>query len=265
MSLTAPVPARSAFVLGLLQGPSELLPVSSSGHLTLIPWLLGRPRACDPAHEKALDAVLHAGSAAVLLVLMRQELRAAGSELGGGRAHLLLLACAPAALVGSVGGAAVARRLGSPGVVAAGMLAGGIGLAAADLRGETRSVHDAGTADFAWLGLAQAAALVPGISRNGATLTVGRWRGFSRPAASRLSWQVALPVLCGAAAFEAQRVARNGGMPIRALLAGAGGAGLSTLVAGRLGLAKLAERGLRPVALYRCALGSIALARLRRR
>lgn len=262
----APASARQAVALGLLQGPCELLPISSSAHLTLVPWLLRRPRDGNPALEKALDATLHAGSAAVLVVLLRSELRGTRDGRRHGGTLQMLLACAPPALAGGLGEGLIERRLGSPGGIAAGLGLGGAALALADRRPQTRAMQDARTRDYAWLGVAQAAALIPGISRNGATLTAARWRGFTRPAAARLSWQVALPVLAGAGALKTLRLlgSRDGaGACAPALVAGGAAAAFSTLGGWRIGLGRAVERPLLPIALYRCLVAAFTAGRLR--
>jgi undecaprenyl-diphosphatase len=215
---------REAIALGLLQGPVELLPVSSSGHLEAVPWLLGWDVAgWDGARRKELAVGLHAGSAAVLLV--------AALPAGRPRAAVLAAAVAPAGLAGLWLEGPIEARLGTPGTLAAGLLAGGLALVAADCVPGTRPTGDAGVADGLWLGLAQACALFPGVSRNGATLAAARARGFGRGEASRLSWAVGLPVLGGATLLKAVR-SRSGRR--REPVAGAIAACLSTAVCVRL-------------------------------
>jgi undecaprenyl-diphosphatase len=118
---------------------------------------------------------------------------------------------AAAVLPPAVAGLALERRiearLGTPATLAAGLLAGGAALVLADRVPATRAADDATVADGLWLGAAQAAALMPGVSRSGATLAAARARGFSRAGASRLSWEVALPVLIGATGLKAARMA----------------------------------------------------------
>jgi undecaprenyl-diphosphatase len=216
-----------ALALGLLHGPAELVPVSSSGHVAALPWLLGWEVAgWDGAQRKELEVALHAGTAAALLIAWRPP-----------RPRPLLLAAAfgPPAVTGLALERRIEGRLGTPGTLAAGLLAGAAALVAADRRPGGRRARDARMADALCLGLAQAAALWPGVSRNGATLAAARARGFDRPEASRLSWEVALPVLLGATALKGVRLA---GSPRRAdahgpLAVGAGAAFVSTLAAAR--------------------------------
>jgi undecaprenyl-diphosphatase len=243
-----------AVALGLLHGPAELLPISSSGHVTLVPWLLGWDYVdLDEDVRKAFEVALHAGTAAALPIALRDELR-------GTRLKVVALAATPPALVGYAFEGPIKRRLGTPASVAIGLVAGALAMVVADRRSDTRRTPDAGATDALWLGAAQACALVPGVSRNGATLAAARWRGFSRASAARLSWQVALAPIAGATALEAFRVRHR----VRALLTrfAAGGAAAfgSTLAVSRL-IAR--ERTLLPVALYRIGLAAVVLQRVK--
>jgi undecaprenyl-diphosphatase len=172
--------------------------VSSSGHAAALPWLLGWEVAgWDGARRKELEVALHAGTAAALLLILRpRRLRPA----------LLAAAVAPPALAGLALERRIEERLGTPAALAAGLLAGAAALALADRAPAWRDADDADVRDGLWLGLAQASALVPGVSRNGATLAAARARGFTRADASRLSWEVALPVLVGASGLKAWRL-----------------------------------------------------------
>ena len=130
-----------------------------------------------------------------------------------------------------------------------------------------RSCAQAGPLDGLALGIAQAVALVPGVSRSGAALSAARWRGFARVAAQRLSWAVALPVLAGASLLQGVRMLRAG-VPRRlrfAFAAGAASAFGSTLASAALvRRRRLAERGLAPFAAYRVVLATSVLVRARR-
>ncbi|MGA9875962.1 MAG: undecaprenyl-diphosphate phosphatase, partial [Solirubrobacteraceae bacterium] len=128
------LPIGHAVALGLLQGPTELLPISSSGHTTLIPWLARWPYVrLDPEARKSFEIALHAGTAAALL------LRPPASSLGA-RPSFLAPAVLPAAAAGYALGGQVERRFGTPATIAAGLLAGSLAILAAELRpGESRS------------------------------------------------------------------------------------------------------------------------------
>jgi undecaprenyl-diphosphatase len=267
------VPSRlklgHALVLGLLQGPTELLPVSSSGHTSLIPFLAGWPYAeLDDELRKSFELALHAGAGLALAIDMRSELSAAAANLSGRRIAVIALSLAPPAIAGLTLRPAIERRLGGPRSIAVGLAAGGLAMALADARpgpGE-RSEQNAGALDGLVLGLAQALALIPGVSRYGATLTAARARGFARGDARTLSWHAALPVILGASALEGARLLRRrprcgGGA---ALASGASSAFLSTLVSARvLRRPRRAQGSLLPYALYRCVLAALVAARLR--
>jgi undecaprenyl-diphosphatase len=268
-TVPARLPLRRALALGLAQGPTELLPVSSSAHTTLIPFLLGWPYAeLDGELRKAFEVALHAGAGAALAIDMRAELIEAASELEPRRVAVIALSLAPAAIAGLALGPFIERRMGGPRSIAAGLAAGGVAMAIADRRHarRARGRQDAGPVDGLVLGLAQAVALVPGVSRYGATLTAARARGFSRADAQTLSWHAALPVMLGASALKGAQMARRG-TPAGAaapLAAGAGAAFVSTLLSARL-LRRPTRvlRSLLPCSLYRCLLAALVLARLR--
>jgi undecaprenyl-diphosphatase len=264
---------RHAVALGLLQGPTELLPISSSGHTTLIPWLAGCSYGeLDPELRKTLEVALHAGAGAALAIDMRGELIEAARSLDGRRAGVIALSLAPPVLAGYALERPIERRLGGPGSIAMGLIAGGVAMALADLRSASarrgaRRAQDAGARDGLALGVAQAAALIPGVSRNGATLTAARARRFGREDAQTLSWHAALPVILGAVALKGWRLLRHGvsdgSWP--ALAAGAGSAFVSTSVSARLlRRARVSARSLLPYAVYRCMIAAIAIGRLRR-
>jgi undecaprenyl-diphosphatase len=257
-----------ALALGALHGPAELLPISSSGHITVVPWLLGwRYSELDPEVRKSFEIALHAGTAAALLITLRSEVGEAVQGLNRRRLALIALSFAPPALVGYTLERPIERRLGTPGTVAAGLLAGSAVMAWADRSPQTRGHEEAGVADALWLGVAQACALVPGISRNGATLSAARMRRFTREDANRLSRHAALPVIAGATLLKGIRT-RGSRLPPGAR--GAFAAGAAAAFASTLGSTWLIrqverDRSLVPYAAYRAALATAVLVRLVRR
>jgi undecaprenyl-diphosphatase len=263
------LPPAHAVALGLLQGPTELLPVSSSAHTSLLPWFAGWSYGrLNAESRKSFELALHAGATAALALSMRAELAEELSGLDGDRVVVMALSMAPPALAGLLLRRPIERRLGGPRSVAAGLVAGAVAMALADaLGGRSRECGQARAADGLALGIAQALALIPGISRSGATLTAARARGFGRGASHSLSWAVALPVLLGASAAEGARLARSGapeGLG-SALGLGAGAAFLSTLAsAAALRRERLRGRSLIPYSLYRCLLAAQVVRRLRR-
>jgi undecaprenyl-diphosphatase len=256
-----------ALALGALHGPTELLPISSSGHVTLIPWLLGwRYSELDAELRKSFEVVLHAGTAAALLITLRTEVAEALHGLNPRRLALIALSFAPPAIVGYTLERPIERRLGTPETIAAGLLAGSAAMAWADRAPQARRHQEAGAGDAIWLGVAQACALVPGVSRNGATLAAARLRRFTREDANRLSRHAALPVIAGASLLKGLRLRARGIPP------GTGGAfavGAAASFASTLGSTWLIrqverDRSLLPYAAYRAALASLVLARLLR-
>jgi undecaprenyl-diphosphatase len=255
------LPLRHAVVLGLVQGPAELLPVSSSAHIALLPQLLGWPRMeLDGELCNHFEVALHGGAAAALLIARRHELAPALREMDRRRLALTALALGPPALVGYLLERRIERRPSSPRTLAAGLALGGAAMALADARGGSRDLADAGPRDGLALGLAQAAALLPGVSRNGATLAVARLRAFTREDAQVLSWRTGLPVILGAVALKGRRLALHGPAPGvgGALVAGATAAFLSTLATSPLVAPGRRARPLLPFALYRCLLALLA-------
>jgi undecaprenyl-diphosphatase len=256
-----------ALALGIVQGPTELLPVSSSAHIVLVPWLADWDwEGLDPELRKSFEVALHAGAAAALLVgqrrLIVEELRA--FDLRG--ATVLSLSFLPAAVAGYRLERQIERRLGGPRATAAGLLAGAAAMVLADRRPQRRGRGEARAADGLALGIAQAAALAPGVSRNGATLAAARWRCFSRDQANLLSRTVALPIIVGATALKGTRLARRGTTPSvrRSMALGAAAAFASTLASQRLIKLVERDRALWPYAAYRGALATAVLAKLRR-
>ncbi|MDQ3607925.1 MAG: undecaprenyl-diphosphate phosphatase [Actinomycetota bacterium] len=272
-----PTLARATLV-GALHGPAELLPVSSSAHVAL---LHDEP---DPELRKAFEVALHAGTAAALLLALRGEVAEAATGLDARRAVLLAGSFAPPAVVGLALERPIERRLGTPVTTAVGLAVGGVALWWADAGAQRRERYrrgrgrrsiasvpsrrrsprarrrdDAGLPDALLLGLAQAAALWPGVSRNGATLTVLRARDYTRHDAGVLSRHVALPVIAGASALKGVRLARRG-VPraeLPAFAAGVAASFATTLAA--VPLVHRAEHGapLWPYALYRLALAGV--------
>jgi undecaprenyl-diphosphatase len=266
-SVRAALKPRHALALGLAQGPTELLPVSSSAHTTLIPILLGWPYdELDGELRKSFEVALHAGASVALAIDMRRELLDAVRRLDRRRIGVIALSLAPAALAGLALRPLIARRLGGPRSIAGGLAGGSAAMAIAELAFAPgkRSDDDARAIDGAVLGLAQALALAPGVSRYGATLAVARARGFSRVDAQTLSWHAAMPVMLGASALEGARMLRHppapgAGLP---LAAGAAAALVSTSLSARL-LRRPARalRSLLPSAVYRLLLAALVIAR----
>jgi undecaprenyl-diphosphatase len=222
-----PVPIFHAIVLGLVQGLSEFLPISSSGHLLLVPWLFGwhdfEGYEGADSIEKAFDVALHLGTLIAVVAYFRRELavyiregvllvirRDRPATVEGRIAWLLLLATVPAAIVGALFEQQIDNHLGKPWLIGVSLIVFGLLLWWADQQKGTRRLEELGTMDAVKVGAAQALALNPGTSRSGITITAARWLGFDRDSAARLSFLMSVPVIAGAVLFKALELAKDG-------------------------------------------------------
>ncbi len=254
-------------MLGILEGPTELLPVSSSAHLALLPWFCGWDWSkVEDEQQKALEVSAHVGAAIALVVGQRRVVASELTAFDARRASVVALSFVLPALVGMAWERQIEHRLGGPAATATGLVAGSVAMLIADRSPQVRGHGEAGPADGIALGIAQAAALWPGVSRNGATLTAARARRFSRDQANFLSRTVALPVICGAALLKGSRLRKQSAerSEDRALAACAGAALGSTLVSQRLINLVERDRALWPYALYRFGLAAAIVRKLRR-
>jgi undecaprenyl-diphosphatase len=212
-----------ALLLGVVQGLTEFLPISSSGHLILVPWLLDFHYLED--HEqfnKTFDVALHAGTLTAVLVYFRAEIAAILAGLAGSLrrrrvqtdeerlAWLLAIATVPAAAIGAAFSDVIEDDLGEPWQIAIFLAVGGILLGLCDRLPERRQMEDLRWGGALTIGLAQALALAPGTSRSGITITFGRALGLTRDAAARFSFLMLAPVTAGAVVFEGAEVIRDG-------------------------------------------------------
>jgi undecaprenyl-diphosphatase len=255
------LPLGRAVVLGLLHGPSELLPISSSGHTALFPWLAGWDHdELDPAARKRFEVALHAG----VLLAVRHELARSVAGARGPRLVVITFASLPALVAGLTLERLIERRLGGPASVAAGLLAGSAAMIVAESRGAgVRRAAEATALDGALLGVAQALALVPGVSRSGATLSAARARGFAPADARELAFELGLPVTLGAVALKARELDKLERAEWAALAAGALAAYASSAATASLARRLARGRSLLPYAAYRGALAAAVLRRLR--
>lgn len=245
-----------------------MLPVSSSAHLILVPWLAGwRLDRVEPEVRKSFEVALHAGGAVALVIGQRQIIADELRSFDMRRAGVLALSLLPAAVAGYALERMIEERLGGPGTTAGGLLAGAAAMVAADTCPQRRGRGDAGPLDGLALGVAQAAALAPGVSRNGATLAAARWRSFSRDQANLLSRTVALPIIIAASVLKGSRLAGRGIDPSlrRSLAVGVGASFASTLASQRLIALVERDRALWPYAAYRGALAATVLFEIKRR
>ncbi|WP_264843358.1 undecaprenyl-diphosphate phosphatase [Caldinitratiruptor microaerophilus] len=206
-----------AAVLGIVQGITEFLPISSTAHLYLVPWLLGWPE-----HSLAFDVGLHMGTlVAVTAVFWRDLLDLAlaavreGMRTSRGRlAWGIAAGTVPAALAGLILEDVVEEVLRSPLVMAASLAVLGVVLWQVDRRAARgRRLDQVGFADVVYVGFAQMLALVPGVSRSGITMTAGLLEGLEREAAARISFLLSFPVILGAGVLKLPDIGGGAGDP----------------------------------------------------
>lgn len=268
------MPIIHAIILGLVQGLSEFLPISSSGHLLLVPWLFDWHDFDNAAIEKAFDVALHLGTLAAVVGYFRRDLviyvreglrllvrRERPANADGRLAWLLVLSSLPAAVAGALFEKTIDNKLGTPGLIAVSLIVFGVLLAIADRRAGQRSLADYQGDDAMKIGAAQVLALNPGTSRSGITMTAARFLGLSRDAAARASFLMAIPVTAGAVAYKLLKLVSDGipaglGTPMIVGIVTAGVSGWGA-VWGTLRLIR--TRSFMPFVVYRCALGVAVL------
>ena len=250
------MPILHAIVLGITQGLSEFLPISSSGHLVLVPWLFQWEELTrDPELNRTFDVALHMGTfVGAFAYFWRDVWRlATGNRRMAG---LLLLSSVPAAVVGVFVGSA---HFGAEWLVGVMLIVFGLVLRWADGLAGTRFEGEVGVREALLMGAAQAAALQPGVSRSGATISMGRYLGFGRDAAARLSFLMSLPIIGGAGVYEGTKVFVGGdGIPPgfeSAFLWGMAAAGVTGFVAVWALLRLIRTRSFSPFVTYRVVLG----------
>lgn len=258
-----------AIVLGVVQGLTEFLPVSSSAHLSLAPWLLGWH---DPG--LAFDVALHMGSLSAVVWYFRRdwaELLAAAASLARTRqvrtsAERRVVLLAAATIPAGVGGLLLKDYAETvfrhPAITATTLILLGLILWVVDQRARRDRKIDALTLRDAWLiGFAQVLALVPGVSRSGSTITAGRALGLDRAAAARFSFLMSLPIIGAAVVLKLPDVLRDGGERAP-LVAGILAAALSSWLAISVLLRFVSRRSYGVFAAYRVVLGIIVFALL---
>jgi len=263
-----------ALVLGIVQGATEFIPVSSSAHLVLIPWLLGW--AFTPkAEQVAFDVLLHWGTLlAVVLFFWRDLVALIGAAVRGlvrGRplatpearlAWLIVLATIPAAILGAAFKDFFESVFSAPTTVAALLLVTGLILAISErLSRRARPWRSLTWLDALAVGVAQAVSILPGISRSGATIAAGLGRGLEREAAARFSFLLSIPIILGAGLVSFRDLAKTGRveLPMAVLIAGFGGAAIIGYISIAALLAYLRRQPLYVFAVYCWAFGVLCL------
>src|SRR5918994_1886910 len=204
-----------AFVLGVVQGLTELLPISSSGHLILVPWLADWEfLKQNDEFNQTFDVALHLGTLVAVVVYFRstivdllqawiRSLRKRRVESDEERvAWVIAIATVPAAVVGALGEELIADRLGEPWQIATLLAVFAVVLWVADRTQPRREAADLGVRGAITLGLAQTLALAPGVSRSGVTISAARFLGLDREAAANVSFLLLVPITLGAVLWK---------------------------------------------------------------
>lgn len=212
-----------ALLLGIVQGLTEFLPISSSGHLVVVPWLQDYTFLLDnESFNKTFDVALHAGTliaaiayfraevvalvASFLLAARRRSIRTPAERL----AVAIAVGTVPAVIFGGLGAGFIEDHLGEPWMIAIQLIVFGAVLLYADSLPQRKGLEGTTVRDGLWIGLAQVLALAPGTSRSGITITAGRYLGLDRDAAARFSFLLLIPVVAGATLYKGASAIHDG-------------------------------------------------------
>ncbi|HEX7059539.1 MAG TPA: undecaprenyl-diphosphatase UppP [Solirubrobacterales bacterium] len=259
-----------ALLLGIVQGLTEFLPISSSGHLIIVPWLQDYTFLLDhPGFNKTFDVALHAGTLIAAIAYFRREvvvltrgffeaLRRRAIETSDQRVSVAIaIGTVPAVIAGGLGSGFIEDHLGEPWMIAIQLIFFGALLLYADRMPQRRALEGATLRDGWYIGLAQILALAPGTSRSGITITAGRYLGLDRDGAARFSFLLLIPIVAGATLFKGAGAIHDG------LPSGVAGpmivGTIAAAVSGYLAIAFLLRlvrtSSYRPFVYYRYALG----------
>lgn len=259
-----------ALLLGVVQGLTEFLPISSSGHLILVPWLQDYTFLQEhPEFNKTFDVALHAGTliAAIayfrveVVALIRGFIQAARQRAITTQDQRLSVAIAigtvPAVIAGGLGASFIDEHLGEPWMIAIQLMFFGFLLGVADKMPQRRKLDETGLRDGWYIGLAQVLALAPGTSRSGITITAARWLGLDRDSAARFSFLLLIPAVAGATVYKAYESIHEG-LPdgvAGPMIVGTIAAAVSGYLAIAWLLRLLRTTSYRPFVLYRYVVG----------
>jgi undecaprenyl-diphosphatase len=212
-----------ALLLGIVQGLTEFLPISSSGHLIVVPWLQDYTFLLENEDfNQTFDVALHAGTLVAAVGYFRREVvaltRGFLEAVGRGAIETpdqrlsvaIAVGTIPAVIAGGLGSGFIAEHLGEPWMIALQLILFGALLAHADRLPQRKSLGGSSIKDGLYIGLAQVLALAPGTSRSGITITAARYLGLDRDSAARFSFLLLIPIVFGATAFEAFEAIRDG-------------------------------------------------------
>jgi len=253
-------------LLGLIQGLTEFLPISSSGHLVLFQRFIDFQ---GPA--LAVDSLLHLGTLMAILVYFRTEIglvarsvwrwvRRRERDEYTTTAFYLMVASIPAAVAGIAFEDFFSSAFSSTMVVGVMLFITGGVLWAIEGRAEgTMTIEKMSLGDSVWVGLAQMVAIMPGLSRSGSTIAAGMWRGVAREDAARFSFLLAVPIIAGASIYEVLGTSMEG-VETTAAAAGVAAAAFSGFMAIALLMKVIREQKLRLFSVYCFIVGSVAIA-----
>jgi undecaprenyl-diphosphatase len=263
-----------ALLLGIVQGLTEFLPISSSGHLILVPWLQNYTFLEDnESFNKTFDVALHAGTLVAAVSYFRHEvvaftvaffrtLRTRKIETVDERlAWAIAIGTIPAVIAGGLGASFIEDHLGDPWMIGILLVVFALLLYDADQRPQSRAMEEVRLRDGLYVGLAQVIALAPGTSRSGITITAARYLGLDRDASARISFLLLIPAVAGATVFKAFEVIRDG-LPdgvVGPMIVGTIAAAVSGYLAIAWLLRLVRTHSYTPFVIYRLAAGAFVL------
>lgn len=259
-----------AILLGVVQGLTEFLPISSSGHLIIVPWLQDYTFLLENEEfNKTFDVALHAGTLIAAIGFFRVEVvallrgffeavRQRAVETPDQRLSVAIaIGTIPAVIAGGLGSSFIDEKLGEPWMIALQLIFFGALLGWADRMPQRKALEQTTLRDGFYIGLAQVLALAPGTSRSGITITAARWLGLDRDSAARFSFLLLIPVVAGATLYKAG-VAASEGLPegvVAPMIVGTIAAAISGYLAIAWLLRLVRTASYRPFVIYRYVAG----------
>lgn len=255
-----------AIILALIQGITEFLPISSSGHLILPAQVLGWPD-----QGLAFDVAVHVGTLAAVVIYFRSEIaeivvggvKTLGgdfSDPSGKLAWLIVLATVPAALAGLLFNDFIEAHLRSILVIAATTIIFGVMLGIADLRkGQQKTLFQIGMGAALFIGCAQAFALIPGTSRSGVTITAALLLGFGREASAKFSFLLSIPIILLSGGYKGLDLIGHTDVDWQAIMVGVVVSAVSAYLCIHFFLSFINRLGMMPFVYYRLVLGLVLI------
>ena len=264
-----------ALLLGIVQGLTEFLPISSSGHLILVPWAQDYTFLQEnESFNKTFDVALHAGTLVAVIHYFRRELwamtrgviaslRTRSVETTDQRlGWAIVVGTIPAVIVGGLGEDWIDENLGEPWMIAILLIVFGLVLGAADRLPQRRAIDSVSLRDGLKIGVAQALALAPGVSRSGVTISMGRYLGLDRDSAARFGFLLLTPAVAGATVLKGYSAIQEG-LPdgvVGPMIVGMIAAAVSSYAAIAWMLAYVRRRSYDIFVIFRVVVGLLVLA-----